>query len=57
MYPPPLAAPKKESRKPTVPSLPRLVEKREYQPTNPRRIVVSATYSMRCAGTQSGSRT
>jgi len=47
MYPPPVAAPIKESRKPTVPSLPRLVEKREYQPTNPRRIVVSARYSMR----------
>jgi len=47
MYPPPVAAPIKESRKPKVPSLPMLVEKREYQPTNPTRIVVSARYSMR----------
>ncbi len=52
--PPPVAVPKNESRKPRVPSLPRLVEKREYQPTRPKRTLMNATYSRRCAGTQSG---
>ena len=52
-----MAPAKKKSRKPKVPSLPRLVEKREYHPTNPKRIVINARYSMICTGTQSDCRT